>query len=97
MGWRNSELDILVIGVLQGVDARNVEHALRMRTLFRGSPHSIDSILDRCGGQMPQVLGTINAPFQQAVFDPKMLSLSSVRRSYLPKVDCPLEKRESGC
>jgi phosphatidylinositol glycan class Q protein len=91
VGWRNSELDVLVIGVLQGVDARNVEYALRMRTLFRGSPHSIENILDRCGGQMPQVLGTINAPVQQAVFDPKMLSLSSVKKSYMPKVDCPLE------
>ena len=40
---------------------------------------------------MPQVLGTINVPFQQTVFDPKMLSLSSVRKSHLPRVDCPLE------
>jgi phosphatidylinositol glycan class Q protein len=91
VGWRNSELDVLVIGVLQGVDARNVEHALRMRTLFRGSPHSIDNILERCGGQMPQVLGTLNGPPRQNGFDPKMLSLHSVRRSNIPKVDCPLD------
>jgi len=91
VGWRNSELDVLVIGVLQGVDARNVEHALRMRTLFRGSPHSIDNILERCGGQMPQVLGTLNGPPRQNAFDPKMLSLHSVRKSSIPKVDCPVD------
>ena len=91
VGWRNSELDVLVIGVLQGVDARNVEHALRMRTLFRGSPHSIDNILERCGGQVPQVLGTLNGQPRQNGFDPKMLSLHSVRKSNIPKVDCPLD------
>lgn len=91
VGWRNSEFDVLVIGVLQGVDARNVEHALRMRTLFRGSPHSIENILERCGGQMPQVLGTLNGPPRQNGFDPKMLSLHSVRKSSIPKVDCQLD------
>ena len=84
VGWRNSELDVLVIGVLQGVDARNVEHALRMRTLFRGSPHSIDNILERCGGQMPQVLGTLNGPPRQNGFDPKMLSLHGRPEQLLP-------------
>lgn len=89
VGWRNSDLDVLVIGILQGVDARNVEHALRMRTLFRGSRHSIENILDRCGNQMPQVLGTINGPNRQTGFDPKMLSLHSVRRSSVPRIECP--------
>lgn len=81
----------MVIGILQGVDARNVDHAIRMRTLFRGSPHSIENILDRCGGQMPQVLGTINGPPRETGFDPKALSLHSVKRSTIPRIDCPLD------
>ncbi|KAL1587262.1 hypothetical protein WHR41_04335 [Cladosporium halotolerans] len=88
VGWRNSELDVLVIGILQGVDARNVEHALRMRTLFRGSPHPIENILERCGNQVPQVLGTINGPARQNGFDPKMLSLQTVKKSKIPRVEC---------
>lgn len=40
---------------------------------------------------MPQVLGTLNGPPRQNGFDPKMLSLHSVRRSNIPKVDCPLD------
>lgn len=88
VGWRNSELDVLVIGILQGVDARNVEHALRMRTLFRGSPHPIENILERCGNQVPQVLGTINGPARQNGFDPKMLALQTVKKSKIPRVEC---------
>jgi phosphatidylinositol glycan class Q protein len=89
VGWRNSDLDVLVIGVLQGVDARNVDHALRMRTLFRGIPHPLESILERCGGQVPQVLGTLNAPGQMSSFDSKTLALHNVARSQLPRIDCP--------
>lgn len=40
---------------------------------------------------MPQVLGTLNGPPRQNGFDPKMLSLHNVRRSNIPKVDCPLD------
>ena len=89
VGWRNSDLDNVVVGVLQGVESRSVEHALRMRTLFRGSPHSIESIIERCGGQMIQVLGTINGPARAASFDAKMLALHSVRKSNVPAIDCP--------
>lgn len=71
------------------VQARNVEHALRMRTLFRGSPHSIDKLTAHCGGQQLQVLGTLNAGTPPAPFDPKLLSLHTVSRSSIPRVDCP--------
>ena len=40
VGWRNSETDLFVITILEDVEARNVEYALRMRTLFRNSPIS---------------------------------------------------------
>lgn len=88
VGWRNSELDVLVAGVLQGVDARNVEHALRVRSLFRGTPHPIENIFERCGGYPIQVLGTLNLPNTPSIFDPKMLSLHTLSKSRLPKIDC---------
>lgn len=89
VGWRNSDLDVLVVGILQGVEARSVEHALRMRTLFKGSPHPIETIMERCGNQMLQVLGTINGTTRPATFDAKMLAMYSVRKSSVPGIDCP--------
>ncbi|SMR60503.1 unnamed protein product [Zymoseptoria tritici ST99CH_1E4] len=89
VGWRNSELDVTVICILQGVDVRNTDHALRMRALFRGCPHSIDKITAHCGGQPLQVLGTLNADTSATTFDPNLLSLHTVPRSTIPRVDYP--------
>ncbi|KAK5130802.1 hypothetical protein LTR08_001636 [Meristemomyces frigidus] len=91
VGWRNSELDVLVVGVLQGVETRNVEHALRVQTLFRGSPHPIEHILDQCGKQPLHVLGTMNAPSAAVVFDSKLLCMHQSRRDRAPRIDCPQE------
>ncbi|KAI7534462.1 putative N-acetylglucosaminyltransferase subunit, partial [Hortaea werneckii] len=88
VGWRNSDLDLLVVSVLQGVEARNVDHALRVQTLFRSSPHPIDHILDRCGKHPLQVLGTLNAPSTTLHFEPKFLSLRYERRDAAPRIDC---------
>ncbi|QIX00568.1 hypothetical protein AMS68_006085 [Peltaster fructicola] len=87
VGWRNSDHDILVIGVLEGVDPRNVEHALKVRSLFRNSPHPIDNILARCGGHAPVVLGTINLSHTTG-FDAKFLELHQTKRQRIPVVRC---------
>ncbi|KAK5126251.1 hypothetical protein LTR85_010486 [Meristemomyces frigidus] len=89
VGWRNSDLDVLVVGVLQGVEARNVEQALRVQSIFRGSAHPIEHILDRCGHQPLHVLGTLNAPSAATTFDAKLLSLHNTRRDGAPRIDCP--------
>ncbi|RMY92542.1 hypothetical protein D0862_09458 [Hortaea werneckii] len=89
VGWRNNDLDVLVVSVLQGVEARNVDHALRVQTLFRSSPHPIDHILDRCGKHPLQVLGTLNAPSTTLHFEPKFLSLRYERKDAAPRIDCP--------
>ncbi len=59
-----------------------------MRSLFRGSPHPLENILERCGGQPIQVLGTLNVQNASTSFDPKALSLHTVPRSRSPKIDC---------
>lgn len=59
-----------------------------MQTLFRSSPHPIDHILDRCGKQPLQVLGTINAPSTSLHFDRKLLSMRYARKDTAPRIDC---------
>ena len=60
-----------------------------MRSLFRGSPHPIENILDRCGKQPVQVLGTLNSDNAPKSFDPKLLSLFTARRNAAPQGHCP--------
>ncbi len=91
VGWRNSEADVLVVGVLQGVEVRNVENALRMRSLFRNTPHPIDNILKRCGDKDLLVLGTLNRPQAVTFFDHRSLSLHTATKSRLPTIDCPAD------
>ncbi|KAK3677436.1 pig-Q [Recurvomyces mirabilis] len=91
VGWRNSELDVVVVGVLQGVDARNVEQALRVQSLFRNTPHPVEHILDRCGGKPVLVLGTLNSPKTTLTFDPKLLSVRISSQHEAPHVHCPDE------
>lgn len=64
VGWRNSELDLFVVAALLGADARVVDNALRTEILLRNSPHPFQSILERCGGQSLEVLGTVNSVVQ---------------------------------
>ncbi|KAK5724108.1 pig-Q [Elasticomyces elasticus] len=92
VGWRNSELDVLVVGVLQGVEARNVEHALRVQSLFRNAPYPVEHILERCGGRPVQVLGMLNHAKSSLSFDPKLLSVRMTHNGQLPpRVECPEE------
>ncbi|EMD00046.1 hypothetical protein BAUCODRAFT_119605 [Baudoinia panamericana UAMH 10762] len=88
VGWRNSELDILVVSVLQGVEVRNVEHALRVQSLFRGSPQPVERITDHCGGRALQVLGTLNPAKSTLTFDPKLVALRTTNKAQLPVIDC---------
>ncbi|KAK5113511.1 hypothetical protein LTR62_003380 [Meristemomyces frigidus] len=89
VGWRNSELDVIVVGVLQGVEARNVDQALRVQSLFRNSPHSVERILNRCGRKPVHVLGTLNSPKTCLTFDPRMLSIRVSAQQQTPRVHCP--------
>ncbi|KAI9754075.1 MAG: Sterol 3-beta-glucosyltransferase [Chaenotheca gracillima] len=62
VGWRNSEQDLLVIAVIEDVESRNVEAALRAGTLYRNTQHSISRIFDVCGRSSMHVLGWTNTP-----------------------------------
>jgi len=78
VGWRNSGLDVFVVAILEDVDvsleetakdfsltkdqARNVESALKVGTLFRNSTHQIERIFELCGQREMNVLGLANIP-----------------------------------
>ncbi|KAK5172896.1 pig-Q [Saxophila tyrrhenica] len=66
----------------------NVKHALSMRFLFRGCPHPIENIVERCGGKNIEVLGTLNDKDTPKPFNRHELSLHTVPRSKIPRIDC---------
>ncbi|KAF4556155.1 N-acetylglucosaminyl transferase component (Gpi1)-like protein [Elsinoe fawcettii] len=88
VGWRNSELDIIVISLLQDVETRSVQNALQVGTLFRGTPHPMNQILDRCGNLEFEVLGTFNGK-QRDSFDHYHLNVWSGKRGKAPHIWCP--------
>lgn len=69
--------------------SRNVEHAIRMGHLFRNPPHPLHNLLERCGKQQIQILGTLNLLNAPTTFDSRMLCAYTIPRSRTPKVYCP--------
>jgi len=88
VGWRNSDLDIIVISVLQDVELRSVRNALQVGTLFRGPPHPMNQILEGCGRLEFEVLGILNAQHAPD-FDPFHLYATSAGRGKPPAIWCP--------
>jgi phosphatidylinositol N-acetylglucosaminyltransferase subunit Q len=82
--WNMTESWITDMGQL-----RNVEHALQMRALFRSSPHPIDHIFDRCGGNPPRALGAVNPPEPPIVFNPAQVVMYTNPKEPFPKLYCP--------
>lgn len=68
--------------------AHNVDIALRRGTIFRGSPHPIDHILNRCGRLPLQVLGTLNPRQTPLTFNPSSLVVYNDAGSRIPRVYC---------
>jgi phosphatidylinositol glycan class Q protein len=62
VGWRNSGLDVFVVAILEEVEPRNVESALKIGTLFRNAPHPVNRIYELCGQSSMHVLGVSNVP-----------------------------------
>ncbi|THX33636.1 Gpi1-domain-containing protein [Aureobasidium pullulans] len=90
IGWRNSDLDMVVVAILREVDAHAVGNTLKSGRLFHGSPHPIDRILDRCGRLPLQVLGTLNPERAPSLnFDPSSIQLYYTQRHAIPQVHCP--------
>ncbi|KAJ5888529.1 hypothetical protein N7495_008570 [Penicillium taxi] len=93
IGWRNSELDLFVLTVLDDVEARNVDNALRAGILFRNSPHPIVRIFALCGRSQMHVLGSTNSSLDLTSFNPSHLNVTTnlPSKSQVPRVYCPTE------
>ncbi|KAK5057745.1 hypothetical protein LTR84_011746 [Exophiala bonariae] len=91
VGWRNSSLDLFVITILEDVEVRSVETALRMGTLFRNSVYPVARIFQLCNQSTMHVLGTLNHSESPETFDPANLSAFILPTSSRPYLYCPAE------
>jgi phosphatidylinositol glycan class Q protein len=89
VGWKNSELDVLVVAILEEVEVRNVENALKVGTLFRSADHVISRAFELCGQSSMYVLGTVNCPSST---DHSLLRVTTGLGSRLPQISCPKAK-----
>ena len=89
IGWRNSESDLFVITVLEDVEIRSVESALRMGTLFRSSPHPVARIIQSCDRSNMHVLGTLNYPVKLNAFDISRIAIFTSPKWQRPQIYCP--------
>ncbi|UQC81006.1 N-acetylglucosaminyl transferase component, partial [Colletotrichum lupini] len=87
VGWRNSSLDVFVVAILDDVDAGHVEFALKIGTLFRNSPHPVNSIYERCGHNAMHVLGLTN-PSEAVVLDPSLFIATTPAGAKSPRIAC---------
>ncbi|KAL8899307.1 MAG: hypothetical protein Q9192_001640 [Flavoplaca navasiana] len=92
LGWRNSELDIFVVSILQDVEPRRVEDALRVGTLVRGSPHPLSQLFQLCGHSTIQVLGSLNLELTQDHRDPSWVSAYTNGTSLFPSFRGPFDR-----
>ncbi|KAJ6115668.1 hypothetical protein N7523_006085 [Penicillium sp. IBT 18751x] len=91
VGWRNSELDLFVLTVLEDVEPRNVDNALRAGILFRNAPHPIVRIFSLCGRSQMHVLGSTNSSDAPTSFNPAHLYVTTRPPSKAPQIYCPPE------
>ncbi|EXJ59703.1 hypothetical protein A1O7_03849 [Cladophialophora yegresii CBS 114405] len=89
VGWRNSSFDLFVITVLEDVESRSVESALRVGTLFRNSPYPVARIFQLCDQPNMHVLGTLNHPSPTETFDPTRVCAFTLSGSRRPFIYCP--------
>ncbi|KAI9052493.1 hypothetical protein LZ554_003837 [Drepanopeziza brunnea f. sp. 'monogermtubi'] len=86
VGWRNSGLDVFVVAILEDVDARNVENALKVGTLFRNAAHPMERIYELSGQSSMHVLGLANTPDAEVETLQMHAAISSNAKA--PRISC---------
>ncbi|KAL1602708.1 pig-Q [Paraconiothyrium brasiliense] len=89
VGFRNSELDVFVVAILQEVGLPSVKHALQLGTLLRQQGRDVQELLTLCHHSSLHPLGRINPPDSREHFDPYHLVAYSEPGTRLPRVYCP--------
>ncbi|KAL2186229.1 Gpi1-domain-containing protein [Thermothelomyces heterothallicus CBS 203.75] len=88
VGWRNSALDVFVLAILEEVELRNVEFALKIGTLLRNAPHPVSRIYELCGQTSICVLGLSNTP-DSVEIDPSWIRVTVGPKRRVPAITCP--------
>ncbi|CAJ2509577.1 Uu.00g146030.m01.CDS01 [Anthostomella pinea] len=88
VGWRNSGSDFVVVTVLDHVDPKSVENALKTDILLRNAPHSRPRIFEICGQSSMHVLGLINAT-PNIEYDPSWVRATTNAADRVPILTCP--------
>ncbi|KAH6623604.1 N-acetylglucosaminyl transferase component-domain-containing protein [Chaetomium tenue] len=87
VGWRNSALDVFVLAILEAVEPRNVDFALKIGTLVRDATHPVGRIYELCGQSSIQVLGLSNTP-DSADLDSSWIHVAVGPGRRVPAVTC---------
>ena len=66
-----------------------MDNAIRVGNLFRGSPHPLHQILERCGNSPPQVIGVTNSDPFPTSSNALTLSVYTTGSTRFPRVCCP--------
>ncbi|CAI6093528.1 unnamed protein product [Clonostachys chloroleuca] len=88
VGWRNSNLDVFVVAILDDTDPRNVEFHLKAGTLFRNSPYPPAHFYELCGHTSMHVLGVSNV-VDPTTADPSWVCARSNPTLQVPIITCP--------
>lgn len=91
VGFRNSELDVFVVAILQGVELHHVEDALLAGRLLRHSTHNVHELLKQCRHSSLRVLGCVNPPTPPDGFDPRLLTAYTDISTRFPRLHCPAD------
>ncbi|KAI6245885.1 N-acetylglucosaminyl-phosphatidylinositol biosynthetic protein gpi1 [Erysiphe necator] len=86
VGWRNSGLDIFIVSILEDVDTRTIQDALKAGALIRNASHPVTRIFDLCGKSSMQVLGVTNSP--NIDVDNLQIHAFTKPKLKLPQVSC---------
>ncbi|KAI9850993.1 MAG: phosphatidylinositol N-acetylglucosaminyltransferase subunit gpi1 [Thelocarpon superellum] len=90
VGWRNSDLDLFVVTILEHVEPQSVEVALRAGSLYRNTQHSIGRIFNLCGVSTTHILGRSNPRGPDtARLSPLQIHAYVRPSSPVPVVTCP--------
>ncbi|KAK0721506.1 N-acetylglucosaminyl transferase component-domain-containing protein [Apiosordaria backusii] len=87
VGWRNSALDVFVLAILEEVEPRNVDSALKLGTLTRNAPHPVSRIYELCGQSSLHILGLSNTS-EDVHIDPSWIRATIGPSQQVPIITC---------
>jgi phosphatidylinositol glycan class Q protein len=91
VGFRNSDLDLFVVAVLQDVESPYVENMLSTGSLLRHDTHYLHELIKRCHHSSLRVLGCVNPHDPPIGFDASRLAMYTDTLTRFPRLYCPAD------